>query len=91
LQIKTKIVVSHTADSKPVKQEVNGTAMLPPLVFPEESVKSVFGSSDKSRLTTGGQNSLGIRLIALSGLNTRTVLWPMLLKNFTVVSYDFSK
>ncbi len=38
LQIKTKIVVScHTADSKPVKQEVNGTVMLPPLVFPDNS------------------------------------------------------
>jgi hypothetical protein len=24
----------HTADSKPVKQEVNGTVILPPLVFP---------------------------------------------------------
>jgi len=34
LQIKTKIGSCHTADSKPVKQEVNGTAMLPPLVFP---------------------------------------------------------
>ncbi len=34
LQIKTKIVSSHTADSKPVKQEVNGTVKLPPLVFP---------------------------------------------------------
>jgi hypothetical protein len=34
LQIKTKIVSSHTADSKPVKQEVNGTVILPPLVFP---------------------------------------------------------
>jgi hypothetical protein len=31
---KTKIVSSHTADSKPVKQEVNGTVILPPLVFP---------------------------------------------------------
>ncbi len=29
LQIKTKIVSSHTADSKPVKQEVNGTVILP--------------------------------------------------------------
>ncbi len=28
LQIKTKIVSSHTADSKPVKHEVNGT-MIP--------------------------------------------------------------
>ncbi len=34
LQIKAKIVSSHTADSKPVKQEVNGTVILPPLVFP---------------------------------------------------------
>jgi hypothetical protein len=34
LQIKTKFVSSHTADSKPVKQEVNGTVILPPLVFP---------------------------------------------------------
>jgi hypothetical protein len=34
LQIKTKIVSCHTADSKLVKQEVNGTAILPPLVFP---------------------------------------------------------
>jgi hypothetical protein len=34
LQIKTKIVSSHAADSNPVKQEVNGTVILPPLVFP---------------------------------------------------------
>ncbi len=34
LQIKTKIVSCQTADSKPVKQEVNGTAILPLLVFP---------------------------------------------------------
>jgi hypothetical protein len=34
LKIKTKIVSSRTADSKPVKQEVNGTVILPPLVFP---------------------------------------------------------
>jgi hypothetical protein len=33
LQIKTKSVRCHTADSKPVKQEVNGTVILPPLVF----------------------------------------------------------
>jgi hypothetical protein len=29
LQIKTKMVICHTADSKPVKQEVNGTVMEP--------------------------------------------------------------
>jgi len=34
LQTKTKIVSCHTADSKPGKQEVNGTVILPPLVFP---------------------------------------------------------
>jgi len=30
LQIKTKIVSSHTADTKSVKQEVNSTIILPP-------------------------------------------------------------
>ncbi len=30
LQIKTKIISCHTADSKPVEQEVNGTVILPP-------------------------------------------------------------
>ncbi len=34
MPIKTKIVSCHTADSKPVKQEVNGTVILLPLVFP---------------------------------------------------------
>jgi hypothetical protein len=38
LQIKTKIVSCHTADSKPVKQEVKGTVILPPLVFPGSSI-----------------------------------------------------
>jgi hypothetical protein len=34
LQIKTKIVSRHTADSKLVKQEVNGTVILPPFSIP---------------------------------------------------------
>jgi hypothetical protein len=34
LQIKTKIVSCHTANSKPVKHKVNSTVILPPLVFP---------------------------------------------------------
>ncbi len=34
LQIKATIVICHTADSKAVKQEVNSTGLLPPLVFP---------------------------------------------------------
>jgi hypothetical protein len=45
LEIKTKIV-SHTADSKPVKQEVNGTVILPPLVFPAAAI--VAGVSTKN-------------------------------------------
>jgi hypothetical protein len=35
LQIKTKIVSGDIANSKPVKQEVYGTVILPPLVFPD--------------------------------------------------------
>jgi hypothetical protein len=42
LQIKTKIVSSHTADSKPVKQEVNGTVIRPPLVFPDGSHECLY-------------------------------------------------
>ncbi len=38
LQIKTKIVSCQTADSKPVTQEVNGTVILPPLVFPDRGI-----------------------------------------------------
>jgi hypothetical protein len=41
LQIKTKIVGCHTADSKPVKQEVNCTVILPPLVFPVATLDAV--------------------------------------------------
>jgi hypothetical protein len=40
LQIISKIVSCHTADSKPVKQEVNSTVILPPLVFPDSSLAS---------------------------------------------------
>ncbi len=51
LQIKTKIVSCHTPDSKPVKQEVNSTVILPPLVFPAFSYLSVVtltvGETDK--------------------------------------------
>ncbi len=39
MKIKTKIVSSHTADFKPVKQEVNSTVILPPLVFPAGAYK----------------------------------------------------
>ncbi len=48
LQIKTKIVSHHTTDSKPVKQEVNGTVILPPLVFPDSSLlRQTVGDEEK--------------------------------------------
>ncbi len=37
--MKAKIVSCDTADSKPVKQEVSGTVILPPLEFPALSIK----------------------------------------------------
>ncbi len=43
LQIKTKIVSCYTADSKPVKQEVNCTVILPPLVFPAYNFRHLVG------------------------------------------------
>ncbi len=48
MQIKTKIVSCHTADSKPVKQEVNGTVTIPPLVFPAMAVPSAQAAEPKS-------------------------------------------
>ena len=38
LQIKTKIVSCNTANSKPVKQEVNSIVIPSPLVFPDQSI-----------------------------------------------------
>jgi hypothetical protein len=47
LQIKTKIVSCQTADSKPVKQEVNGTVILPPLEFPGSSLTTAAVTGQK--------------------------------------------
>jgi hypothetical protein len=44
MQIKTKKFSCHRADSKPVKQEVNSTVILPPLVFPDSIVHKIFTS-----------------------------------------------
>jgi hypothetical protein len=54
LQIKTKIVSCHTVYSKPVKQEVNGTVILPPLVFHVESRKNVAFSDKRTSLLRRG-------------------------------------
>ncbi len=63
MQIKTKIVNCHTADSKPVKQEVNGTVILPPVVFPGKGSSPATGAANErvsipqkvynSKLTSG--------------------------------------
>ncbi len=44
MQINTKIVSCHTADSKPVKQEVKSTVILPPLVFPGQTIMGLIGT-----------------------------------------------
>jgi len=44
--MKTKIVSCHTVDSKPVKQELNGTVILPPLVFPGWDVRDCMRSTN---------------------------------------------
>jgi len=59
LQIKAKIFSSHTADSKPVKQEVNGTGILPPLVFHEKLIK---------RLNKLSKNSHMLQSVVISNL-----------------------
>ncbi len=41
LQIKTKLVSCHTADSKPVNQEFSGTVICPPLVFPDAAHRNL--------------------------------------------------
>ncbi len=52
MQIKTKIVSCHSADFKPVKQDVNGTVMLPPLVFPANTFNTDPVKCRKRKCTT---------------------------------------
>jgi len=49
LQVKTKIVSCNTTSSKPDKQEVNGTVILPPLVFPACTLYFFAGSKNLGR------------------------------------------
>jgi len=51
LQTKTKTVSIHTADSKPVKQEVNGTVILPILVFPDTTVEFLLSCTEFHRIS----------------------------------------
>jgi hypothetical protein len=83
LQIKTKIVSSHTPDSKPVKQEVNSTLILPPLVFPGLSLSDRFSGCLASQpgkkpleTSTAGkvERTTDLALIAMSDASTINVL-----------------
>jgi hypothetical protein len=51
MQIKTNIVSCQTADSKPVKQEVNGTVILPPLVFSAQIRSFLFVAKASTTVT----------------------------------------
>jgi hypothetical protein len=51
MQIKTKIVSWHTAVSKPVKQEVNSTMILSPLVLPASPNPHTFTNLNPFPLT----------------------------------------
>ncbi len=53
--LKPKIVSCHTADSKPVKQEVDGTVMLSPLVvFPDSSIGRAVSTTSTTAMTATG-------------------------------------
>jgi hypothetical protein len=59
--MKTKIVSNHTADSKPAKQEVNGTVILPPLVFPAANTLAYFvEASVTTKKNTGSETESGL-------------------------------
>jgi hypothetical protein len=60
LQIKTILVSSHTAASKPVKQEVNGTVILPALVFPDSAY---WCSADCRGASSYGPRLLGVMML----------------------------
>ncbi len=61
LQIKTKIVSCHTANSKPVNQEVNGTEILPPFSIPWAAYRStsdLFTNYEENVVTSSKSNLL---------------------------------
>jgi len=75
LQIKIKIVCCHTADSKPVKQEVNGTVIFPTLVFPVLGNIIEQAASNKSSL-----------LLRMQIDNTQTLqLFTMIIKTESIL------
>jgi hypothetical protein len=86
LQIKTKIVSCHTADSKPVKQEVNGTVIFPPLVF--LGLGATLGVTKFSTIRATSfvtlKSDLGVQQ---TGLRTMVVIQSRKLRKYLPVSF----
>ncbi len=74
MQIKTKIVSCHTANSKPVKQEVNSTVILPPFSIPC-LVSFTLSVINKSIMLSGNMQS---------GIMMNVVLLNVVAPNFQV-------
>ena len=85
LQIETKIVSCHTADCKPVKREVNGTVILPPLSIPWQVCLGVYFVHASTK-----QPQIGLKLLAGQTL-VRSLLGPNAIKLFTSVIFEFSE
>ncbi len=62
---KNKIVSCHTANSKPVKREVNSTMILPPLEFPVSANVSILLAKVCSYLSYYIQCSEGTLILVL--------------------------
>jgi len=90
LQIKTKIVSSHTANSKPVKQEANGTVILPPLIFPGLAwglfPSLLTNTRIGLKIAYGGHSSLFLRLVCNRKESSRTLRLGVNLKKLYLMS-----
>jgi hypothetical protein len=86
LQIKTKIVNCYTANSKPVKQEVNSSLILPPLEFPDSLLRQNASYSAKIFYNIGPWKSSpwGRQIVALGP-------WVKVIKLFFFVSANAAK
>ncbi len=70
---KNKIVSCHTANSKPVKQEVNGSMILPPLEFPVSANVSILLAKVCSYLSYYIQFIEEIQILVLYIVNGKNI------------------
>ncbi len=92
MQIKTKIVSCHTADSNPVKQEVDGTVILPPFSIPWLRPQKILTRLPPDKHPVAADGSQGFHEVAVDELLLRVDRkpWPDVIILFTVVIYEFS-